>query len=65
MTPDLPPAIEAAVRNAARQAVDAGAKHGRGAGAAVVGQVQAYAVNQVVHAWVAEAARQQIEGQHG
>lgn len=59
MTPDLPAAIDAVVRHVVRQAFDAGVKHGRAGDAAAISQAQAYAVNQVAHAWIAKAARQQ------
>lgn len=63
LPPDMPPAIVAAIRSAARQAFEAGARRGKTAVAAEVEQVLTYAVNTVAYAWVVESAQAEAAAQ--
>jgi hypothetical protein len=65
LPPDLPPAVANAVRSAARQAFDAGARRGKGAASAEIEQVVAYALNTVAYAWIVAAAEANATAEAG
>jgi hypothetical protein len=60
---DLPAGFEGAIRSAIKAAFEAGVRWQRDNRAANLGQVQAYAVNQLAHAWILAQAQAEARAQ--